>query len=269
MDFYFGKVLSEARNSPNKDKQKLAFKYYEYHDNIMEQFYWDNDVTKLAAALERLRKSFLKRLSKLQGEEEEKVQVEEALTFTDEENEDTVAKTGSKRTSTSAGFNEGRPSTTAVPHSREPILATGITGKTIPAKGLLPYEQRWPVPTAARDPRFGTLASVMDVASYFGIPIFCIGVMTLLNTWIGDFLPVGKNREVVREMAQDFFMVIQGRFPDLDSAKEKILRILWKLYDEPKPKNGIETHSNFRTSFLFRSETSDVVVREISRKNGF
>ena len=67
-------------------------------------------------------------------------------------------------------------------------LAAEHAGKEISAAGRLPYEGEWPTPTVSRVPTFGTLESIMDVESYFGVPNFCIAVLGVPNTWIGDYL---------------------------------------------------------------------------------
>ena len=267
----FSKALSEATNSRNRDTQELVAKYHEYLQNIIEQFNQDKDAVKLSKDTEELQKTFLKRLAKTPTKKA-------PINFPDEEvDEVTVVESGKKRArSTDAEF-EDRPDKSAAQDSSTLTgivekgeikinLAAEHTGKEISAAGRLPYEGKWPTPTVSRVPTFGTLESIMDVASYFGVPNFCIAVLEVLNTWIGDYLPAGQSRAKARVDAQDFYSIIQGRFADLEAAKLRLLEILRRLYDEPKPtKKQGETHDNFRTSHVF-TRASDNLKRTISTK---
>lgn len=264
----FNKALSEASKSRTKESQELVAKYYEYLGNLLEQFNQDKDAAKLTKATEDLQKSFLKRLVKTQAKK--------PVTFSDEEKDEVAeAEIGEKRTSTVAGFEERVPTSKSQDSSTitgfvekgeiKINIDTDLSGKTISTEGMRPHEQKWPVATVEREPQFWKLASVLDVASYFGIPSFCMGVMTLLLFWITEFLPRGNTKMMVIQMAHEFYEVIEGRFADLVSAKGKIVAIIRKLYEEPKPtkKSDFDSHSNFRTSFIYTS-APDSVKRAIS-----
>ena len=262
----FNKILSEARSSQNKEVQQAAEKYLKYQGLHLEEFNKDKNGVALAASLDELQKVFLNRLNALQAR---KV----VYDFEGVDEEPAATGTAMKRTSTMAGYEE-RPETPTTNTTKEPETLSGIlekgnlkinlsselTGKTISAEGLLPHKQKWPVPTVERGQQFCTLESVLDVSSYYGIPIFCLGVMSLLLAWVNEFLPEGEKRFSVFEAVHQYIGVIEGRVVDLETAKARILSIIRKLYDEPKPtkKNGGHSHTNFRTSFLYQQAPENV-----------